>query len=427
MISGEFRNGERIAYFTNSYPAVSHTFIRREIRALEGLGLTVVRYALRSEPDELIDPDDITELDKTHYVLRVGASDLISALRAIVVERGSALVPMLALALRIGWRSDRGLIRHVAYAAEAIVLAAWCRRDGVAHLHAHFGTNAAAIALLASRLAGIPYSFTAHGPDEFERAPYLALDRKLRLAAFAVCVSSYGRSQLMRWSTADQWSKIALVRCGLDNSFLDVQPSNPPTRPRFVCVGRLVEAKAQLLLVDAVRRLTELGREVELVLAGDGPMRAEIERAVADAGLEQRVTITGWVPAERVRAEIGAAQVLVLPSFAENLPVVIMEAMALGRPVISTYIAGIPELVEPGKSGWLIPAGDGIALFEAMQEALAAPSERLNAMGAAGRARVVAQHDVMTEAKKLERLFANAVGTAEDRDPAPSSIGQAAD
>ena len=125
---------------------------------------------------------------------------------------------MVALAIKMGWRSDRGLLRHLAYAVEAAVIADWSRRDKVQHLHAHFGTNSAAIAMLASQISGIPYSFTAHGSEEFEKAPLLSLDEKLRHAAFAVCVSSFGRSQLMRWSSPDQWSKIALIHCGVDET-----------------------------------------------------------------------------------------------------------------------------------------------------------------------------------------------------------------
>ena len=141
-----------------------------------------------------------------------------------------------------------------------------------------------------------------------------------------------------------------------------------PAAPRFVCVGRLGEHKAQLVLVEAVHQLKEKGVHCEVVLAGDGPMRPAVEKAIRDRGLERQITITGWVSGERVKAEIAAARALILPSFSENMPVVIMEAMALGRPVISTYIAGIPELLEAGKSGWLVPSSDVDALAQAIGE-----------------------------------------------------------
>jgi glycosyltransferase involved in cell wall biosynthesis len=147
----------------------------------------------------------------------------------------------------------------------------------------------------------------------------------------------------------------------------------------------------------------------EVVMVGDGPMRPAVEAAIRQEKLEKEISITGWVPGERVKAEIAAARILILPSFSENMPVVIMEAMALGRPVISTYIAGIPELVRPGKTGWLVPSGDDAALADAMQEALLAPIERLFEMGAAGRAHIFERHDVVKEARKLRDMFASCV------------------
>jgi colanic acid/amylovoran biosynthesis glycosyltransferase len=394
----------RIGYFTNQYPAVSHTFVRREICAIEALGVTVLRYALRPGPN-LVDPQDKKEKTQTRYILSAGAGEIVRSCVGVLLTRPLAAVRAFVLAVKIGWRSDRGLLRHLGYMAEAAVLADWCRRDAIQHLHAHFGTNSAAIAMLTWRLSGIPYSFTAHGPDEFERATLLSLDVKLEHAAFVVCVSAFGRSQYMRWTRPDLWQKIVVVHCGLDSSFFDSPLHPPPSTPRFVCVGRLGEQKAQIVLVAAVRRLRDEGIHCEVVLAGDGPMRKLLENSIRLAGLQGEVTITGWISGDRVKAEISAARALVLPSFAENMPVVIMEAFALGRPVISTYIAGIPELVHPQKTGWLVPAGDEIALAKAMRDALNAPVEQLAAFGAAGRAHVIEQHDSVKEAIKLRRLF----------------------
>jgi len=220
-----------------------------------------------------------------------------------------------------------------------------------------------------------------------------------------VAISEYGRSQLFRWSPHPLWPKIHVVHCGVDERFLDVVPTPVPDVARFVCVGRLCEQKGQLLLVRALAELVRRGREVELVLAGDGEMRSELETLIRDEGLAARVQITGWASGERVRQEILAARALVLPSFAEGLPVVLMEALALHRPVLSTYVAGIPELVVPGECGWLVPAGDVESLVAAMEAALDTPVEILAAMGAAGAERVRRRHDVRTEAGKLHQLF----------------------
>jgi colanic acid/amylovoran biosynthesis glycosyltransferase len=395
----------RIAYFINQYPAISHTFIRREIRALEGLGVTVVRYALRPSPGMLVDIEDDIEIERTKYIQNCGAAKLLFVCLIASLSQPRAIFRMIKSAMKLGWRSDRGMLRHFVYSVEATVLADWCRRDGIEHVHAHFGTNSAAIAMLAQCLSGITYSFTVHGPEEFEKASLLSLDKKLSHAAFAVCVSSYGKSQLMYWTRPEYWEKIAVVHCGLDRSFLNFSTQEPSIAPRFVCVGRLSEQKGQLVLVAAARRLHEQGHDFEVVLVGDGHMRGELENAIRGARLERHITITGSVSGERVRAEISSARAVVLPSFAEGLPVVLMEAMALSRPVIATYIAGIPELVQDGRNGWLVPAGDEVALAEAMREALTAPVDKLMRMGAAGRVLVLQRHDVVAEATKLKCLF----------------------
>lgn len=394
----------RIAYFINQYPAVSHTFIRREILALEELGAAVVRFALRPGAN-LVDGDDRIEATRTRFILAADAAELIRCWAAAILRQPVAVASLVGLALRMGFRSDRGMLRHLGYVAEAIVLAAWCRRDGIDHIHAHFGTNSAAIAMFASQLMQIPYSFTAHGPEEFEKGHLLSLNTKLRHAKFAICVSAFGRQQLMRFVQPELWKKIALVHCGLNKALLACAGHALPSAARFVCIGRLSEEKGQLILVGAAQRLRDAGVHCEIVLAGDGPMRPKIEAAIERAGLQQTIKLTGAVGGDRVIAEIEAARALVLPSLRENLPVAIMEAMALGRPVISTDVAAIPELVEPGKTGWLISTGDEAALAQVMQEALAAPMAQLAAMGAAGRRRVIEHHDALKEAGKLMSLM----------------------
>jgi glycosyltransferase involved in cell wall biosynthesis len=294
---------------------------------------------------------------------------------------------------------------HLAYLAEAAVIADWASKADVDHIHAHFGTNSAEVAMLTHRLTGLPYSFTVHGPEEFDKPVELALDEKVKSASFVCAISSYGRSQLWRWLPYGEWSKIKLIHCGLDAQFLAAAPTPATSKNRLVCVGRLCEQKGQLLLVDAVGRLASKGIDVELVLAGDGEMRGDIENRISDLNLADRISITGWVDRDRIIREIEQARALVLPSFAEGIPVVLMEAMALERPVISTYVGGIPELVTHGASGWLIPAGDLDALAEAMSTCLQTPETLLTTMGRNARQAVLSAHDITTECKKLANLF----------------------
>lgn len=391
----------RVGYFVNQYPKVSHSFIRREILAHEAAGLAITRYALRTDPAELVDAADKQELAKCRYVLREKPLRIAACIFSEMAANPKGFMRAGMLAVRMGWRSDRGLLRHFLYWAEAAVLARWCRDDEIDHLHAHFGTNSAAIAMLAHEMTGIPYSFTVHGPEEFDKPQFLGLTEKIRRAAFVVAVSSFGRSQLYRWADRRDWDKIRVIHCGLEASFYAGDTPPPPATPRLVCVARLSEQKGVGILIHAARRLFLGEVRFEIVIVGDGPMRRDIESMIRHYELGEHISIIGWQDAARVREEILKARALVLPSFAEGLPVVIMEAMALQRPVISTYIAGIPELVTAGQTGWLVPAGDVPSLARAMRDALEAPVETLSAMGAKARDAVLKNHDIVTEAAKL--------------------------
>lgn len=398
--------GLRVAYLVNQYPKVSHSFIRREIQALERLGVAVDRFAVRGWSEPLPDAADRTERERTRYLLQHGLGSVAGAAMVMAATRPLRFARSFRLAWSMWRRSSRTLFHHLAYLAEACRLVQWTDAAPVDHLHAHFGTNPAEVAMLARELGGPSYSFTVHGPEEFDSPGALGLGEKCKRAAFVIAVSSFGRSQLLRWLPAIDWHKVSVVHCGLEESFHRAAPVQAQAARRLVCVGRLCEQKGQLLLLQAAKQIVSAGQHFELVLVGDGEMRDQIEAEVARLGLGAIVRITGWVATDRVRDEILAARALVLPSFAEGLPVVIMEAMALRRPVISTFVAGIPELVCDGDNGWLVPAGDVDALARAMLACLAAPAETLARMGEAAHARVLARHDVDTEAAKLAELFA---------------------
>jgi colanic acid/amylovoran biosynthesis glycosyltransferase len=395
----------RIAYLINQYPTVSHSFIRREILALERQGHEVFRISIRGWDDPQHGSEDQLELTRTQYVLRGGAIPLIFAFLRILVTQPVRLMKAIGLVWQVSRHADRPLPIHIIYLLEACLILSWLRAEKTEHLHAHFGTNSAEVAMLVHELGGPRWSFTAHGPEEFDKAKLLALPEKIRRADFVVAVSSFGRSQLFRNVSHERWQKIQVVHCGIEPAFYAAALSRPGSENRLICVGRLCEQKGQLLLIDAARQLSERGTKFELVLAGDGEMRDEIEILVARYKLQKIVRITGWISSDQVRDEILAARALVLPSFAEGLPVVLMEAMSLGRPVISTFVAGIPELINPGEHGWLVPAGDAEALASAMQACLDAPLETITRMGEASRARVIERHDVDKEAAKLAGLF----------------------
>ncbi len=394
-----------IAYLVNQYPKVSHSFIRREILAVEAEGVRVSRFSIRSLDAELVDDADKQEFEKTRFVLGVGAIGLLTHLVRVALFRPWQFLNAACLTFKVGWKSDRGLVIHLAYLAEACVLLKWFSEAEIDHVHAHFGTNSTTVAMLCQALGGPSYSFTVHGPEEFDKPAAIALSEKIQRAAFVVAVCSFGRSQLLRWCDYPQWAKILVVRCGVDSTFLS-QPYVPlPAQPQFVCVARLSEQKGHLTLIEAASQLAAKGFKFKLVLVGDGPLRRPIEAMISQLGLKDHVEITGWATNAEVQQQILNAQVMVLPSFAEGLPVGIMEALALARPVISTYIAGIPELVEPGQCGWLVPSGSSEALAGAMGTAMQTPLEELERMGKEGARRVALHHNVQTEARKLVEWF----------------------
>lgn len=400
----------KIAYLINQYPKVSHSFIRREILALERQGFEVERFALRGWADQLVDAEDLREREKTRYLLRDGAPALVKAMLSELVRAPGSFLGAAKLALRMARRADRPLPLHLIYLAEACRMVGWMRESGVRHLHAHFGTNPAEVAMLARELGGPAYSFTVHGPEEFDKPEFLHIKEKIARSAFVVAISSFGRSQLFRWIPYTDWPKVEIVHCGLEPAFHAGPAVPPPVAPRLVCVGRLCEQKGQLLLVRAVAQLVARGVAVELVLAGDGEMRSEIETLIARHQLHNVVRITGWISSDQVREEILASRALALPSFAEGLPVVVMESMALRRPVLTTYVAGIPELVHDGENGWLIPAGDVDAVAAGLERVLATPLDQIAIMGERAHLRAVERHSIDTEAAKLAVLIKRGQG-----------------
>lgn len=395
----------RVAYVINTYPRPSQTFIRREIRALEAAGLPVTRFAMRRDEQEVRSREDRDEQARTEYILDQGPVRLAGALlRALVRHPGTLLT-----AWRAGRRSGhgRGPLRQMIYLAEGAVLAEKCRQLGVSHVHAHFGTNSADVARYAGLLGGPGYSITFHGPEEFDAPHSLLLADKIAEARFAVAVSAFGRSQLSRWTAFRHWDKLHVVHCGIDPAMFAApapMPAGPgPDQPlRLVSVGRFAEQKGQMVLIEALARCTA---PVHLTLVGDGPLSPELRAAVSRLGLASHISLPGWLDEAGVRQALADAHIMVLPSFAEGLPVALMEAMASARPSIATYIAGIPELMLDRETGWLIPAGSVEDLAQALERAAATPAPELAAMGKAARARALERHDIAPQAARLARLF----------------------
>jgi colanic acid/amylovoran biosynthesis glycosyltransferase len=412
----------RVAYLMSHYPAISHAFVLREVEHLRLTGLDVETMSIhRAEPEGLLSDADRREARTTHNVLPTNLRELLGAHVDAAVRSPRRYAATLALALRTGAPGLRERLWHLFYFAEAMVLLRHVRRAAIAHIHAQFADSATDVAMLVThyrrgqRIDGMEcsWSLAVHGSVEFYNVRQYALAAKLQHARFAIAISDFGRSQLMRLSDSERWSHIHVVRCGV-NPALYVPPTERSGSARsaeILFVGRLLHGKGLSLLFDAVAELRRRGLEVTASVVGDGPARAEAEHSAARLGLSEAVRFLGVVGQDALRDHYARADVFCLPSFAEGIPVVAMEAMALELPVVSTRIMGIPELVEDGKSGLLVAPGRVDALTEALDRLVRSPAERRQ-MGRAGRQRVCQDYDVGLSAERMRAVLETELGAA---------------
>ncbi|TNF22704.1 MAG: colanic acid biosynthesis glycosyltransferase WcaL [Rhodobacteraceae bacterium] len=393
-----------IAYLTGEYPRATDTFIQREVAALRAQGITVRTCSIRrTGPEHLVGAEQIAEAAATFHVLEAAMKPLHLGCATLHAMRHPG---RFARALALAWRVAPGGVRaglwQMFYFAEALILAHFIRREGIAHLHNHIAKASCTVAMLASELSGVPYSFTLHGPDIFFAPEHWRLDEKIARARFVACISEFCRAQAMLFSPRSQWDKLHIVHCGIEPARYDPAPRDGP--PHLMFVGRLAAVKGIPVLLEALAFLQPRMPDLQVTLIGDGPERARLERDAADLGLREMVAFAGYKSQAEVAEALRHTDALVLPSFAEGVPVVLMEAMAAGRPVIATSVAGVRELVEDGVSGFLVHPGDALTLVEAITRVLEDPERRAR-MGAAGRAKVEEDFDIGKETVWLGRLF----------------------
>lgn len=398
----------KLAYLLNVYPLISTTFIRREIEAIEALGQPVERFALRHWDGDLVDPLDIAERGRTHYIITGSKSALIRDALMVLITKPIGLLALLPLWWRIWRNADRKLVQHVAYLLEALAFYRRTRKLGIDHVHTHFSTNATTVAMFARHLGGPSYSFTVHGPDELVPGEPAALSirEKARDAAFIVAITAYCRNRIAQ-EAPEAADKIRIVPCGIDVETFAFDPQ-PPESSRIICIGRLCANKGQVHIPPAVAAVIGEFPDLVVELIGGGEDEEEIRAAVACHGVEKQVILHGWGSGDYVRAQLEAGRAMLLPSYAEGLPIGIMEALAIGRPVLTTRIAGIPELVDSG-CGWIFEPGDEAAIAEALRGIMRATVAERAAMGAEGRRRVEERHDRRKSARMLLDLFRQAV------------------
>jgi colanic acid/amylovoran biosynthesis glycosyltransferase len=400
---------QRIGYLTSGYPAVSHTFITREVEALRALGVDVRTFGIRRAPPEtLLTEHDRRIADETFAVFPIDRRRLVRVHARALRSHPVRYLMTLRRALRLSPGGARATLWHLFYFVEAIYLWDELEAQEIRHVHAHFANVASAVAMLVAIYGqGMSWSFTMHGPTEFDDVTMYALAQKVRSSAFVACISDHCRAQLMKLVQPEYWSKLHVVRCGLDLEDLsppDVDCVSSAGPLQVLCVGRLVPDKGQLLLLEAMAELCRRGVAAALTLVGDGPDRDALAQAAQCLAISDSVTFRGSLEPNDVAALYRTTDVFCLPSFAEGLPVVLMEAMAHGLPVVTTRIAGISELVEDGVNGAVVPAGRVDRLADELARLAADPVLRAR-WGQAGSERVRREYDIRGSAQRLARLL----------------------
>lgn len=393
-----------VAWLTGEYPRATDTFIQREVAALRDLGFTVETCSIRrTGAQHIVGPEQAAEQAATFHVLAATARPLTSLrAHARALRRPGRYFRTLALAWRTAPKGVRGRLYNLIYFAESVVLADHLARTGAVHLHNHIAKASCTVAMLASAISGIPYSFTLHGPDIFFAPEHWRLDTKIARAAFVACISDFARSQAMLFSAPAHWEKLHVVHCGIVPDRYGA--AVPGAGNRLVFVGRLAAVKGVPVLLQALAAARLERPDLHLTLIGDGPERPAIEAAARDHGLADAVTFAGYRSQAEVALALAQADMLVLPSFAEGVPVVLMEAMAARLPVIATRVGGVGELVAEGAAGILVPPGDADGLSRAILR-LAGDGGLRAQMGAAGRETVCHDFDIAQEAARLAILL----------------------
>lgn len=398
----EQASGERsLGYFTNVYPAPSHTTMRREIRALESLGWSVVRLAARPFNGPLPEPADVAEAKRTHYVAG-SITRAFVALAQLTLTRPAQVVRALRAACRQGARARSGLWKHLMYLGEAAVLVR-CT-SGCGHVHANF-TNATSIAILARLLGGPPTSLRIHGPEEFDHFSPEDWAWRAEHAHSLIAISDFAARQIRSRLDPSLHAKVKVVRCGVDDAVLRTVCLPAGSGKEIVCVARLEERKGHGVLLKAIHELHRRGHNVSLTLIGDGTLRTRLQEQAAQLGLTESVRFAGWASGAQTLDAMRAAALVVLPSYAEGLPIVLMEAMAIGKPVVATRIAGIPELVEDGRTGWTVEPGDSEALATAISAAFSLKPEDRRRMAADAQDKVRAAHTSVGTMRQLAEVI----------------------
>ncbi len=399
----------RVAYLAAVFPRATDTWIQRELAALREAGVEIETFAIRRpDTEHIVGAEQQAELDKVTYILEAAKSPALAVSHAKLFIRSPRRY---VDALRLAWSTKRagvkGSLYQIFYFAEAGLLAEELRSRKIQHLHNHFGDSGCTVSMLASELSGVPFSFTLHGPGIFFEANTWRLDAKISKAAFVACISYFCRSQAAIFAEPDDVDKLHIIHCGVSTEAL-TPVSHDGVGTEVIFVARLAELKGVSDLLRAVNTLVDAHPQLHLTIVGDGPERQRFEKLSKKLGLQKHVTFTGYLSQTEVADRLKRSHTLVLPSYAEGVPVSLMEALASQVPVIATQVGGVSELVEDGTNGFIVRPGDVDQLADRLDQLLSSGRLR-QSMGEAGRARTIAEFNNTYESRRLKLLFENTI------------------
>jgi glycosyltransferase involved in cell wall biosynthesis len=402
-----------LAYLVSQYPTLSMSFVLREVLQLRALGFRIDTASINApdRPPERLTEEERDEAAHTYCVKRHGLGGAAKAHLLALFRDFAGYCRGFGMVVRLGRLDLRRLAFNFFYFTEALMVGQWMRRKGQTHLHCHLGQQAATVGMYVRRIFSLGFSMTVHGPDEFYDARGQYLAEKIAAANFVVCISSFARSQLMMLSPYSHWNKILVSRLGVDPRIFSQQPiRTAPDTFDILCVGRLTPAKGQHVLIDAMERLKGAGRPVRLRLVGAGPDEASLREHAARIAVPDCVVFEGAVNQDRIRGFYQAADIFCIPSFAEGIPVVLMEAMAMGIPCVTTHITGVPELIRNGIDGLVVAPSDLDALTDALAKLMDDAALRQRISNSA-RERIAEHYDLHRNVEMLAAIFGERVSS----------------
>ncbi len=398
---------QKIAYLISQYPAISHTFFLREVTRLreKGFDIHVASINETDRPLDQLTEQEREEQNRTYYIKKGGILQALKDLGTTLFTRPLGFFRGLFYTLYLGGTDLKRLLWNMFYFTEAVMVGSWMNSHSINHLHVYFANPASSVGLIMSKTFPHTFSISIHGPDIFENVQLNYLSEKIKGATFICCIGKYARSQLMRHCPVGQWDKFEIAPLGIDPDIYTPKPFVENPAPfSLLCVGRLVPAKGQHILIAAMELLVKEGHPVKLQLVGDGPDRITLERDVKKWQLTEYVTFSGALNQEDTLEAFREADLFILPSFAEGTPVVLMEAMAMEIPCIATYITGIPELIEDNKEGLLVPPSDAEELAKAVAHLIKKTDVRKQ-MGIWGRERILQDYHLEKNINHLGHIY----------------------